>query len=158
MLAVAVSTPSIAQPQAVSDDALEEVSGQGLQVIENHNGTFSGHGPLNSQNNNLDSVQMNDNAMVSSSTQYGGVFANSAVNTTANYLYDAVSPPPPPPPDRNKVYSNSFTQKNIATAENHRNSADNAGEEEYIAIAVNLNKETQLVNTEPDEGYQVVGC
>ena len=156
ILAVAVSTPSMAQPQAVSDDALEEVSGQGLQVIENHNATFNGHGPLNSQNNNLDSVQMNDGAMASSSAMYGGVLANSAVNTTANFLYDSISPPPPPPPDTDKVYSHSFLQENEATAVNHRNSADNGGVEEHIAIAVNLNKETQLVNTEPDEGVQVV--
>ncbi|WP_457625878.1 hypothetical protein [Persephonella sp.] len=155
LLAVAVSSPSFAQPQAVSDDALEEVSGQGLQIVENHNATFGNHGPLNSQNNNLDSVQVNDEGMVKSNIGYGGVFANSAVNTTANYLYDTISPPPPPPPGGNKVYSNSFLQKNVNKAVNHNNHADDAHYEELNAIAGNLNKETQRVNTEPEDSNPV---
>lgn len=44
LLAVAVSSPSFAQPEAVSDEALEEVSGQGLQIVENHNATFDNRG------------------------------------------------------------------------------------------------------------------
>ena len=156
LLAVAVSSPTFADPQAISDDALDEVSGQGLQIIENHNATFGDHGPLNSQNNNLDSVQVNDGAMVGSKVQYGGVLANSAVNTTSNYLYDVVgTPPPPPPPSGDKTFSKSFTQANRNTALNHYNSADNSNYEEEIAIAGNLNKETQRVNTEPQDSNPV---
>ncbi|WP_457635343.1 hypothetical protein [Persephonella sp.] len=155
LLAVAVSSPSFAQPEAVSDEALEEVSGQGLQIVENHNATFDNRGPLNSQNNNLDSVQVNDTAMVGTTVQYGGVLANSAVNTTSNYLYDALTPPPPPPPDGNKIFSKSFVQENYNEAVNHYNDANNSNFEEEIAIAGNLNKETQRVNTVPEADLPV---
>ena len=156
LLAVAVSSPAFADPQAISDDALEEVSGQGLQIIENHNATFDGHGPINSQNNNLDSVQVNDEAMVGSSVQYGGVLANSAVNTTSNYLHDKIgngnnggNNGGGTPPD--KTFSKSFSQVNFNKAANHTNTADDKLTEEKIAIAGNLNKETQRVNTEPED-------
>ncbi|WP_456383450.1 hypothetical protein [Persephonella sp.] len=156
MLAVAVSAPSMAQPQAISDDALEEVSGQGLQVVENHNAVFDHggvtRGNLNSQNNNLDSVQLNDSSLSSSTVGYGGVLANSAVNTTANYLYDSIGnvPPPPPPPGGQKVYSHTFTQMNNGEAVNHENTANTPDQPGVISIAVNLNKQSQSVNTDPD--------
>ncbi|WP_457624602.1 beta strand repeat-containing protein [Persephonella sp.] len=156
MLAVAVSAPSMAQPQAISDDALEEVSGQGLQVVENHNAVFDHggvtRGNLNSQNNNLDSVQLNDSSLSSSTVGYGGVLANSAVNTTANYLYDSIGnvPPPPPPPGGQKVYSHTFTQMNNGEAVNHENTANTPDQPGVTSIAVNLNKQSQSVNTDPD--------
>ena len=75
LLAAAVSTPVFAQPEALSEGELDEVSAQGLQIVENHNATFGDHGPMNSQNNNLDSVQINDDSLVEARAGYGGCFS-----------------------------------------------------------------------------------
>ncbi|WP_457623057.1 beta strand repeat-containing protein [Persephonella sp.] len=158
LLAVAVSTQGLAQPEALSEDELEEVSAQGLQIVENHNATFGNLGPLNSQNNNLDSVQGNDTSMRKANIGYGAVLANSAVNSTSNYLYDAVgggtTPPPPPPPPGGgggKTFSHSFEQTNENTAKNHYNHANLMDTGEVYATAANINKQTQLIGTNVED-------
>ncbi|ACO04689.1 MAG TPA: hypothetical protein DEP48_04365 [Persephonella sp.] len=159
LLAVAVSTQGFAQPEALSEDELEEVSAQGLQIVENHNATFEEHGPINSQNNKLDSVQVNDGAMSGAITGYGAVLANSAVNSTANYLYDTLTPPEEVPED--KSFSNYFEQTNDQTAKNHVNKADPQGTpddevKEKYAEAANINKESQRIGTGVEEGYDLL--
>ncbi|ACO04468.1 hypothetical protein PERMA_1031 [Persephonella marina EX-H1] len=157
LLAVAVSTQGFAQPEALSEDELEEVSAQGLQIVENHNATFDNHGPINSQNNNLDSVQVNDGAMSGAITGYGAVLANSAVNSTANYLYDTLTPPEEVP--KGKSFSNYFEQTNDQTAKNHVNYADPQGYPDDTvwksAEAANINKESQRIGTGVQEGYEL---
>ena len=144
VLAVAVSTQSIAQPEAVSDDALEEVSGQGLQVVENHNATFPGAGnqglgSTKMQNNNVDSVQINDEGMIKSQLGLGAVYANSAVNTTANMLSNL---------GQAQTSKAEIKQSNKNFQKNHSNYAKATD----IAIAGNLNKQTQLINNEIRKG------
>ncbi|WP_457622521.1 hypothetical protein [Persephonella sp.] len=161
LLAVAVSTQGFAQPEALSEDELEEVSAQGLQIVENHNATFGDHGPINSQNNNLDSVQVNDDALSGAVTGYGAVLANSAVNSTANYLYDTLTPPDTGDEDEGtdevKAFSNYFEQTNEQEAKNHVNVATATGmKEEYSqAEASNVNKQSQRIGTGVEEDYEL---
>ncbi|ACO03661.1 hypothetical protein PERMA_1034 [Persephonella marina EX-H1] len=164
LLAVAVSTQGFAQPEALSEDELEEVSAQGLQIVENHNATFDNHGPINSQNNNLDSVQVNDGAMSGAITGYGAVLANSAVNSTANYLYDSLNGGNGNQDNGNqdngeeqvKTFSNYFEQTNEQTAKNHVNFADPSRDGIHkSAEAANINKESQRVGTGVEVSYKL---
>ncbi|RLJ70096.1 hypothetical protein BCF55_0360 [Hydrogenivirga caldilitoris] len=131
--------------QVLNEEELEDVSAQGLQVIENDNRQFA---EINGQNNNLDSVQLNDNAQLEA--QAGGIInvAKTALNAAVNLLADGPEPGPKPPPQNGdtKYFNYYFSQTNVQVAMNHVNTANNADAEEELAIAGNLNKETQSID------------
>ncbi len=162
LLAVVVSVPSFADPVEISEDQLEEVSAQGLQNITNANRPFSSgtvttpeagqepkQGNTVSQNNNTDSTQLNDSAMMNAVEGYAMTSANSAVNTGSNFLVDGPEPPGPPPPPptpdpTDKDFNHTFSQLNEQDATNHENNAEG----EDVAIAANINKQTQIITNE----------
>ncbi len=140
--------------QVINEEELDEVSAQGLQVIDNDNRHFA---EINGQNNNLDSVQLNNNVQRDASA--AGIInsAKSSVNAAINILLDGeegppddVEPPTDTPGNSDKSFSHTFSQTNIQTAVNHMNTANNDDAEEKIAIAVNLDKEWQTVTNNGD--------
>ncbi|MEM7828436.1 MAG: hypothetical protein QW561_03770, partial [Candidatus Aenigmatarchaeota archaeon] len=128
----------------LTENEMDEVSASGLQIITNDNENFA---PIVDQDNNLDSVQLNDYAQASATTWSIINSAKSAVNEAANILIDGyrTPPPPPQPPAPEKSFSGTFHQTNYNAALNHVNSADDIDFEEEVAIAINLNKETQKI-------------
>ena len=139
-------TANAGEMQVLNEEDLDDVSAQGLQVIENDNRNFR---DLNGQQNNLDSVQMNGNAQ--RAVQIAGLVnaAKTSINTAINLLKDGpVSDQPPKDDDDDdgtKAYSRSFSQANIQLAMNHMNTSNDDDAEEEIALALNINKETQVV-------------
>ena len=134
--------------QVINEEELDDVSAQGLQVIDNDNRHFA---EINGQKNNLDSVQLNDNTQREANA--GGIInsAKSSINAAINILLDGEEGgggDPPGNPD--KSFSHAFSQTNIQTAMDHVNTADNGYAEEEIAVAFNLNKETQTVTNNGD--------
>src|SRR3990170_3997297 len=109
----------------LSDIELDRVSAQGIQTIRNES-----LNPVNDQNNNLDSVQLNDFAQESSTVEGLVNSAVSAVNASANLLYG------------DETTSSAVTQENTNTAENHVNDAFAVDNDAY---AQNINKQTQAV-------------
>ena len=77
LLAATVSVPSMAGPQAISDDQLGEVSAQGIQVVTNSTN-------ISNQQNNNDSVQANGNSQANTSGMQVMNMVNSAANTQTN--------------------------------------------------------------------------
>lgn len=128
----------------LTDSEMDGVSAQGLQVITNDNRDFE---IVADQDNNLDSVQLNNNAEQNSNV--AGIInsAKSAVNASSNFLIDG-GPPQPPPPS-GKGFSNYFSQSNDNTAINHVNTANDKDAEEELAVAINLNKQTQIITNTP---------
>ena len=147
----AMGTLGVAQAgemQVINEEELDDVSAQGLQVIDNDNRHFA---EINGQNNNLDSVQLNDNAQMEATA--GGIInsAKSSINAAINILIDGPGEDDgDPPPDPDKSFSRTFSQANLQAAMNHVNTANNAYAEEEIAIAFNLNKESQTVTNNGD--------
>ncbi len=139
--------------EILNEEELEEVSAQGLQVIENDNRNFK---DLNGQQNNLDSVQLNNNAQMG--VQVAGLInsAKSSFNSAINLLIQLEDQADDGGDDNggggNKGpalashdYSNSFSQANIQTAMNHMNTSNDIDAEEELAIALNINKEKQVI-------------
>src|SRR3972149_7122595 len=112
----------------LSDIELDRVSAQGIQTIRNES-----LNPVNDQNNNLDSVQLNDFAQESSTVEGLGNSAVSAVNASANLLYG------------DETTSSAVTQENTNTAQNHVNDSFAVDNDAY---AQNINKQTQYVNND----------
>lgn len=124
--------------QSISDTELDGVSAQGLQTINNDNRTFRA---ISDQNNNLDSVQLNNNSQGDSIA--GGIVnsAKSAVNASANLItLGNVSTPPNGDPK-------TIIQANENTAKNHVNESFALGlGGDALAVAANVNKETQRIS------------
>ncbi len=137
--------------QNLSETELDEVSAQGLQTIDNDNRTFK---RLSEQDNNLDSVQLEHNAQSESLT--GGIVnsAKSAVNASANFMQvgEVTKPDFEPTNGNGDDKSESIVQSNTNTAANHENTSLAFGfnQEEAIAVAANINKETQTINNKRD--------
>ncbi|MDQ7055930.1 MAG: hypothetical protein Q9M89_05445 [Persephonella sp.] len=97
---------------------------------------------INYQNNNNNSVQLNDSAQVEAAGIIIENVANSASNTGFNLLGGG---------DVGDIetysgdFSNALSQTNNQTAENHTNYAKTYNGEEDVAIAGNLNKQTQVI-------------
>jgi hypothetical protein len=126
----------------LTETELDGITAQGLQTIENDNG----HLAIKDQDNNLDSVQLNNSAEQDSIVNGIINTAKSAVNASANILMDyrvpSLTPPTEPPiPPSNKEFGYSFHEENINIAKNHDNEAHSGG----TAIAGNLSKETQSI-------------
>lgn len=133
-----MANTAYAGSQSISDSELDGVSAQGLQNINNDNRTFRS---ISDQNNNLDSVQLNNNSQGDSVA--GGIVnsAKSAVNASANLItLGNVSTPPNGDPK-------TILQTNSNTAKNHVNEAYALGlDGDALAVAANVNKETQRVS------------
>src|SRR3972149_7894912 len=114
----------------LTDIELDRVSAQGIQTILNQSNI-----PVNDQNNNLDSVQLNDFAQESSQIEGLVNSAVSAVNASANLLYSE------------ETTSSGITQENTNTARNHVNDAFALDNDAY---AQNINKQTQNVTNSED--------
>ena len=112
----------------LSDTEMDRVSAQGIQTIVNQSIL-----PVNDQNNNLDSVQLNDFAQESSTVEGLVNSAVSAVNASANLLYGS------------ETTSSGITQTNDNEAQNHVNDAFAFDNDAY---AQNINKQTQYVNND----------
>src|SRR3990170_4801998 len=112
----------------LSDTEMDRVSAQGIQTIVNQSILL-----VNDQNNNLDSVQLNDFAQESSTVEGLVNSAVSAVNASANLLYGS------------ETTSSGITQTNDNEARNHVNDAFALDND---AFAQNLNKQTQYVNND----------
>ena len=142
LLAVSIGAmPSVAgDTEVLSDDDLEEVSAQGLQVIRNGNQLFTianpGHekGSIQDQDNNLDSVQLRNQAQQNAQIQGVSNVATSSINTNANFLNVG-----------SQVRTSYIEQVNNLTADNHSNEAS-----ADLALAGNVNKQKQYV----ENGYQ----
>ncbi len=137
---------AIAGPKALTDAELEDVNAKGLQIVTNDNRSFS---PLTDQNNNLDSVQLNDNAQQNSHVAGIVNSAKSAVNASANIISLGTVTDGG---DENSG-GKSIYQLNNNTASNHENVAIAVPEDEEsftMAFAFNLNKQTQLVENSPE--------
>src|SRR3989304_4011523 len=81
-ITVGGSGAAFAGSAPLSDTEMDRVSAQGIQTIVNQSIL-----PVNDQNNNLDSVQLNDFAQESSTIEGLVNSAVSAVNASANLLY-----------------------------------------------------------------------
>ena len=152
----AFTTGAIAgEMEILNEEELEEVSAQGLQVIENDNRNFR---DLNGQQNNLDSVQLNNNAQAG--VQVAGLInsAKSSFNSAINLLIqledqvgdggnggDEDGGTKSTPALASHGYSNSFSQANIQMAMNHMNTSNDDDAEEELALALNINKEKQII-------------
>jgi len=112
----------------LSDTEMDRVSAQGIQTIVNQSILL-----VNDQNNNLDSVQLNDFAQESSTVEGLVNSAVSAVNASANLLYG------------DETTSSAVTQENTNTAQNHVNDSFAVDNDAY---AQNINKQTQYVNND----------
>ena len=112
----------------LSDTEMDRVSAQGIQTILNQSNL-----PVNDQNNNLDSVQLNEFAQESSTVEGLVNSAVSAVNASANLLYSS------------QATSSGITQENDNEAKNHVNDAFALDNDAY---AQNINKQTQYVNND----------
>lgn len=146
---------AFAGSMTITDSDLDGVSAQGLQIIENDNRTFE---PIADQDNNLDSVQLNNEAQQNAHVAAIVNSAKSAVNTSANILIDAVDGDGNgEPPPSGKSFSNSFSQSNENDAVNHKNKAmvissgseDSEDEGTLLAIAANVNKQKQTITNTP---------
>ncbi len=129
----------------LTENEMDDVSAKGLQIITNNNEDFAA---INDQDNNLDSVQLNDNAQQYAESWSIVNSAKSAVNVSANVLMDGIRgiPEPPEPPTGKSFSSSSASQSNDNTAINHKNKAIVETENGFaVAIAKNKNKETQLI-------------
>jgi len=149
----ALSTGAIAgDMQVLNEEELEDVSAQGLQTIENDTRDFGG---AMNQNNNLDSVQMNDNAQQNAKGADLVAAATSSVNVGINILWSDARPSEPDDavrrdgnfpvvvegPNEPQDFGQQYDQTNDQVAVSHRNRA-NATDEAY---AYNEDKETQYV-------------
>lgn len=130
--------------QNLTESELDGVSAQGLQTINNDNRTFK---RLSEQDNNLDSIQLEHDAQ--SETITGGIVnsAKSAVNASANIMNVGVVKNEEPNGD-----PKSIVQTNTNMAANHENKSlafalDDSG---ALAVAANVNKETQRINNMRD--------
>src|SRR3990170_3824175 len=124
-ITIAGTGAAFAGSTPLSDTEMDRVSAQGIQTIVNQSIL-----PVNDQNNNLDSVQLNDFAQESSTVEGLVNSAVSAVNASANLLYG------------DETTSSAVTQENTNTAENHVNDAFAVDNDAY---AQNINKQTQAV-------------
>ena len=125
-ITLAGSGAAFAGSAALSDSEMDRVSAQGIQTIVNESNF-----PVADQNNNLDSVQLNDFAQESSNVEGLINSAVSAVNASANLLYSG------------PATSSGIEQENDNTAKNHVNDSFAFNNDAY---AQNLNKQTQDVN------------
>ncbi|HBG46625.1 MAG TPA: hypothetical protein DDW94_06490 [Deltaproteobacteria bacterium] len=125
-ITLAGSGTAFAGSAALSDSEMDRVSAQGIQTIVNESNF-----PVADQNNNLDSVQLNDFAQESSNVEGLINSAVSAVNASANLLYSG------------PATSSGIEQENDNTAKNHVNDSFAFNNDAY---AQNLNKQTQDVN------------
>ncbi len=138
--------------QVLNEEELEDVSAQGLQMIENDTRDFGG--AIN-QNNNLDSVQMNDNAQQNAKAADLIAAATSAVNAAINLMWsdsdpsepddavsrDTVFPVVVEAPNGPQAFGQSYEQTNDQSAFNHKNRANGS----TLAIAANAGKESQYI-------------
>ncbi|HBG46627.1 MAG TPA: hypothetical protein DDW94_06500 [Deltaproteobacteria bacterium] len=127
-ITLAGSGAAFAGSAALSDSEMDRVSAQGIQTIVNESNF-----PVADQNNNLDSVQLNDFAQESSNVEGLINSAVSAVNASANLLYSG------------PATSSGIEQENDNTAKNHVNDSFAFNNDAY---AQNLNKQTQYVNND----------
>jgi hypothetical protein len=134
---VLIAGTSFASPMTLTESEMDGVSAQGLQIITNDNRDFA---PIVDQDNNLDSVQLNNNAEQNS--KVAGIInsAKSAVNASANILKEKGNNN-----NNNKSFHGSFSQSNTNLAINHQNTANDVNAEEEFALAINLNKQTQVI-------------
>ncbi len=144
LLAVSIGAlPALSSDtEVLSDEELEDVSAQGLQTVRNGNQIFSiansNHlkGSVQDQDNNLDSVQMRNNAQESAVIQGLSNSAQSSLNTNANFL------------DTNEgSFSTNFSQSNDQEANNHSNEAYGNLDQSSLsfALASNINKQRQYI-------------
>jgi len=136
--------------QVLNEDDLEEVSAQGFQTIDNDTRDFGGQ--MN-QENNLDSVQMNDNAQQNAKGADLVASATSSINLAINLLWSDGSPSEPEDavvrdgsfpvvvegPNGPQAFGQSYAQSNDQVALNHRNRSTATDDAE----AYNTDKETQ---------------
>jgi len=127
-ITIAGTGAAFAGSTPLSDTEMDRVSAQGIQTIVNQSIL-----PVNDQNNNLDSVQLNDFAQESSTVEGLVNSAVSAVNASANLLYGS------------ETTSSGITQTNDNEAQNHVNDAFAFDNDAY---AQNINKQTQYVNND----------
>ena len=147
LLAVSIGTmPSVAgDTEVLSDEDLEDVSAQGVQVIRNGNQLFtianSGYlkGSVQEQSNNLDSVQISDEAQQNANIQGLANGAVSSLSTNANFLNVSGS----------VSDFSSVEQTNTQDTSNHLNEATSNDD----ALAGNVNKQKQYV-INSYQGYQ----
>ena len=112
----------------LSDTEIDRVSAQGIQTILNE--SFNS---VADQNNNLDSVQLNDFAQESSIVEGLVNSAVSAVNASANVLHGS------------ETTASEVTQANFNLTSNHHNNASTSFSNLGDNVAQNLDKQTQYV-------------
>ena len=167
-----LSAPTFAgEMEILNEEDLDEVSAQGLQLVTNNTRPFDNvNATINGQNNNLDSVQLNDNAQSGLIAAALINMSKTALNVGINILFDGPSsdpvtdPPPmkddprkpPDPPPMDKTFSDDAHQKNEQVAKNHDNTANDEDYEERIAWAFNIDKQRQDIKNGTEEGGPTV--
>ncbi len=125
LLAASVSVPSMAGPQAISDDQLGNVSAQGIQVVTNPTA-------ISNQQNNNDSIQANGSSQANSSGIQVMNMVNSAVNTQTNTAAIDTS------------LGITLTQSNDQYAENHEYSSQTIDNGSTVSAQNNNNASVQM--------------
>ena len=154
-------TTSAGDMQVLNEEDLDEVSAQGLQTISNDTRDFGGQ--IN-QENNLDSVQMNDSAQQNAKGADLVEAATSSLNLGINILWSDSEPSEPEDavkrpedgtfpvvvegPNAPMAFGHQYEQKNKQYAYNHVNTANGS----YSASATNENKESQDIYNNVHKG------